>query len=113
MNRIDLFPISATIEKDTLSIAGHDLAALAKEHGTPLYLYDRATIDAAAAGYKSALASHYPGPASVLMQGKHSSARPSRNGPSLMACSLIAQEKVRSALLRQAVCRVSIFWCME
>lgn len=70
MNRIDLFPISATIEKDTLSIAGHDLAALAKEHGTPLYLYDRATIDAAAAGYKSALASHYPGPASVTYAGK-------------------------------------------
>lgn len=70
MNRIDLFPISSTIEKDTLSIAGHDLAALAKEHGTPLYLYDRATMDAAAAGYKSALASHFPGPASVTYAGK-------------------------------------------
>ena len=60
MNRIDLFPISTKIENDTLSIAGHELAVLAKEHGTPLYLYDRATMDAAAAGYKSALASHYP-----------------------------------------------------
>ena len=43
-----------------MTIAGHDLAALAKDHGTPLYLYDRETMDTAAIGYKSALASHYP-----------------------------------------------------
>ncbi len=60
MNRIDLFPISAKIEEDVLSIAGHDLGNLTKEHGTPLYIYDKATMDAAAAGYKTALASHYP-----------------------------------------------------
>ena len=70
MNRIDLFPISAKIENDTLSIAGHDLVKLTKEHGTPLYVYDKATMDAAAGGYKNALASLFLGPASVTYAGK-------------------------------------------
>ncbi len=70
MNRLDLFPISAKIENDTLSIAGHDLTKLTEEHGTPLYVYDKATMDAAASGYKAALASHYPAPASVTYAGK-------------------------------------------
>ena len=70
MNRLQLFPITTTIENDILTIAGHDLSALAKDHGTPLYLYDRATMDNAATGYKSALASHYPGAASVTYAGK-------------------------------------------
>jgi len=70
MDRLDIFPITTTTEHDTLTIAGHSLAALADEFGTPLYLYDRATMDAAAAGYKSALASLYPHPASVTYAGK-------------------------------------------
>ncbi len=70
MKRLHLFPTSAKIENDILTIAGHTLAALAQEHGTPLYLYDRATMDTAAAGYKHALASHYPAPASVTYAGK-------------------------------------------
>ena len=37
MNRLPLFPITATIEQDTLTLAGHSLAALADEFGTPLY----------------------------------------------------------------------------
>lgn len=70
MNRIDLFPVSAKIEQDRLTIAGHDLELLAKEHGTPLYLYDQKTMDDAALGYKNALASHYPGPGSITYAGK-------------------------------------------
>ena len=70
MDRLQLFPITTKIENDFLTIAGHDLALLAEEYGTPLYLYDRATMDHAAAGYKSALASHYPAPASVTYAGK-------------------------------------------
>ena len=70
MDRLQLFPITITIENDTLSIAGHDLKSLAKDHGTPLYLYDRATMDDAATGYRSALAAHYPAPASVTYAGK-------------------------------------------
>jgi diaminopimelate decarboxylase len=60
LNRLQLFPVTTTIEKNSLTIAGHDLATLAKDHGTPLYLYDRETMDIAVIGYKSALASHYP-----------------------------------------------------
>ncbi len=70
MDRLDLFPISTKIENDILSIAGHNLAKLAEEHGTPFYLYDKATMDHAAAGYKTALASHYPGLDSVTYAGK-------------------------------------------
>lgn len=70
MNRLDLFPISTTIEENTLSIAGHDLAKLTEEHGTPLYVYDKATMDSATIGYKTALASRYPVSASVTYAGK-------------------------------------------
>ena len=70
MNRLDLFPTSTKIEKDILSISGHDLKTLAEAHGTPLYLYDNATMDNAADGYKTALRSFYPGPASVTYAGK-------------------------------------------
>ena len=70
MNRLDLFPISTKVEKDTLSISGQDLTKLAQEYSTPLYIYDKATMDSATAGYKSALASLYPGAASVTYAGK-------------------------------------------
>lgn len=70
MHRIGLFPLSTKIENDCLTIAGHDLASLAERYQTPLYIYDRLTLDAAANEYKSALASHYPGPASVTHAGK-------------------------------------------
>jgi len=70
LDRLQLFPITTTIENDALTIAGHDLATLVKDYETPLYLYDRATMDNAAAGYKFALASLYPAPASVTYAGK-------------------------------------------
>jgi len=70
LNRLQLFPVTTTIEKNSLTIAGHDLASLARVHGTPLYLYDRGTMDSAVADYKSALASHYPVAGSVTYAGK-------------------------------------------
>jgi diaminopimelate decarboxylase len=60
MKRLQLFPITTAIENNSLTIAGHDLDTLAKDYGTPLYLYDRETMDSAVADYKSALALHYP-----------------------------------------------------
>ena len=68
-DRLKLFPDSASIRDDSLSIAGCDLASLAAEYGTPLYLYDRATMDAAAADYQSALRG-YPAPSRVTYAGK-------------------------------------------
>lgn len=70
MDRLALFPLTTTIEQNALTIAGHSLAALADEFGTPLYLYDRATLDALTAEYASALASLYPSRASVTYAGK-------------------------------------------
>jgi diaminopimelate decarboxylase len=70
MNRLDLFPITAKIEKNSLTIAGCSLEALANLHGTPLYTYDRSTMDTSAKDYRDALASLYPGPASVTYAGK-------------------------------------------
>ena len=70
MNRLQLFPKTVKIENDTLTIAGHSLAVLAEQYGTPYYAYDRATMDASALDYKTALASLYPAPASVTYAGK-------------------------------------------
>ena len=70
MNRLQLFPTSTRIEKELLTIAGHSITSLADSYGTPLYLYDRETMDTAANGYKSALASLYPAPASITYAGK-------------------------------------------
>jgi diaminopimelate decarboxylase len=53
-----------------LTIAGCDLGALAQHHGTPLYLYDQATMDAAVAEYRQALKRFYPGPAGITYAGK-------------------------------------------
>jgi diaminopimelate decarboxylase len=70
MNRLDLFPISTNIENDSLTIAGQNLASLAKGYLTPLYLYDRATLDDSAKAYTDALSAYYPAPASVTYAGK-------------------------------------------
>jgi diaminopimelate decarboxylase len=70
VNRLPLFPITAKTENNLLTIAGHDLSALAEEYGTPLYLYDHATMDFAAERYKSALKARYPGSASITYAGK-------------------------------------------
>jgi diaminopimelate decarboxylase len=68
--RLQLFPTSAQIVDSTLQIGGCDVQALAERHGTPLYVFDAATLDAAAFAYRTALAEHYPGPAGVTYAGK-------------------------------------------
>ncbi len=70
MNRLALFPDTTQIEGDVLTIGGCNLEALADEFGTPLYLYDRATLDGAAAAYRQALAESYPGPSGLTYAGK-------------------------------------------
>ena len=70
MNRLSLFPITTKIEKDNLTIAGHDLASLSDANGTPLYIYDRATLDASAKSYTDALAAYYPASAHITYAGK-------------------------------------------
>lgn len=70
MNRLDLFPITAKIENAELTVAGCRLKNLADEFSTPLYVYDKATLDSSALEYKTALASFYPQPASVTYASK-------------------------------------------
>ncbi len=69
-NRLQLFPNSAKVEGDGLSIAGCDLNGLANQYGTPLYLYDRTTLDASASLYKSLLEKDYPAHSTVTYAGK-------------------------------------------
>jgi diaminopimelate decarboxylase len=70
MDRLDLFPISTKIENDKLTIAGHDLASLADRYLTPLYIYDRSTLDFSAKSYTDALSAHYPAPSHITYAGK-------------------------------------------
>lgn len=73
-NRLALFPLTTRIQGDgdgaRLTIGECDLAELAALYGTPLYLYDRATMDAAADAYRQALARHYPAAGGVTYAGK-------------------------------------------
>jgi diaminopimelate decarboxylase len=69
-NRLALFPESTRVRDDTLFIAGHPLASLSADHGTPLYIYDRATLDLAVTEYKSALRAYYPGKSHITYAGK-------------------------------------------
>jgi diaminopimelate decarboxylase len=69
-DRLRLFPDSTSVENDSLTIAGQDLTSLADRYGTPLYIYDRATMDAAVAEYQSALQKYYPASARITYAGK-------------------------------------------
>jgi diaminopimelate decarboxylase len=70
MKRLQLFPDTARIENDSLTIGGCDLNALADEFGTPLYLYDRATLETAVSTYRRALHDFYPGQDLLTYAGK-------------------------------------------
>jgi diaminopimelate decarboxylase len=70
MNRLSLFPDTTSIENGVLTIGGCNLAALAETFGTPLYLYDRATLDNAVAAYRDALTAAYPAASGLTYAGK-------------------------------------------
>ena len=56
-----VLPVSATLTAEGgLAVGGCDLAALAREHGTPLYAYDHATIRAQARAFLEAFRAAYP-----------------------------------------------------
>ena len=50
-----LWPISARIRQGQLYLGSHNLAELADRWGTPLYVYDAATFDAAISAYRRGL----------------------------------------------------------
>jgi diaminopimelate decarboxylase len=69
--RQPLFPISTQVdETNSLTMGGISLVELARQYGTPLYLYDQATLDACVRNYRQALHQYYPGPAAITYAGK-------------------------------------------
>ncbi len=65
-----LFPDTTRLTQgDTLAIGGCDLVALAAEYGTPLYVYDEATIRARARSFRDAVRG-YGGRATVCYAAK-------------------------------------------
>jgi len=69
-DRLALFPDSTRIHNDSLFIAGHNLASLADRYLTPLYIYDRATMDTSVVAYKGALKEYYPASSEITYAGK-------------------------------------------
>ena len=65
-----LWPDSAAVDADgRLRLAGFDVAALAGEYGTPLYVFDEATLRAQCRAFRHALAARWPASA-VAYAGK-------------------------------------------
>jgi len=88
--RLPLFPISAQVTGSSgisrLAIAGCDLQELARRFGTPLYLFDRASLDEAVDTYRRSLARHHPGNSALTYAGK------------AYLCTAIAQWAARQGL---------------
>ena len=76
-DRLALFPLTTALQPageeqplPGLAVAGHSLAELAEIYGTPLYLFDAATMETHLNSYRQALARHYPGPSAITYAGK-------------------------------------------
>src|SRR5512145_3019009 len=69
-NRLDLFPDSTRLLNEQLSIGGQPLEKLADQFGTPLYLYDRLTMDNGVAAYRQALSEYEGAPSDITYAGK-------------------------------------------
>jgi diaminopimelate decarboxylase len=60
LSQVRLLPDTMTVSPDgTLELAGHSLIELAKQYGTPLYIYDRETIINACVNYWRAFREYY------------------------------------------------------
>lgn len=55
-----LWPITTAQLGDHLAVGGVDLVQLAQQHGTPLYVYDEATIRHQCRHYRASFAAQYP-----------------------------------------------------
>ncbi|MEW6178461.1 MAG: diaminopimelate decarboxylase [Chloroflexota bacterium] len=71
MDEFSIFPVSTTINsKGRLSIAGHDLVEIAETYGTPVYLYDGATVRAQIERLSLLFKRYYPGEAMLAYASK-------------------------------------------
>lgn len=68
---LNLFPISTTVnEQGCLTVAGHDLTGLAAQYGTPLYVYDGATVRAQIDRLEGLLRRYYPADSGLAYAAK-------------------------------------------
>jgi len=71
METLGLFPPGTRLdEKGRLWLGGCLASSLAQEFGTPLYVFDEATLRARCRAYRQALAQHYPGSSQVAYASK-------------------------------------------
>jgi diaminopimelate decarboxylase len=69
--RLVLFPPGSRLDEEgELWLGGCSVLSLAQEFGTPLYVFDEATLRARCRGYRQALAQHYPGTSQVAYASK-------------------------------------------
>ncbi len=68
---VQIWPQDCHLDKNgTLWIGGCQARALVEEFGTPLYVFDEATLRGGARAYKAALAAHYPATAQAAYASK-------------------------------------------
>jgi diaminopimelate decarboxylase len=71
MDKVDLFPVTAEISDGHIShIGGVDLVQLAELHGTPLYLYDAATVNGNYKNLRKYLDQQYQGRSQIAYASK-------------------------------------------
>ena len=72
--RLSLFPLSTRVDRQAqpsqLTISGLSLVELAQQYGTPLYVYDRQTLQAGVERYENILGESYPAPSGITYAGK-------------------------------------------
>ncbi len=68
--RLSLFPVTTKVINGQLSIAGCDVTALAAQYGTPLYIYDAATVKHQVGYLNEMLHRHYPASAAIAYATK-------------------------------------------
>lgn len=72
--RLALFPHTTKIERlgkrETLTIGGLDVETLCAQYGTPLYIYDRSSMDGAVHQYRQALSESYPSESGLTYASK-------------------------------------------
>ena len=68
---LSVFPDRTSITDDgLLMVGGVSLVALARDYGTPLYVFDEAGLRSRARAYRDALEQSYPGPSTVCYAAK-------------------------------------------
>ena len=65
-----VLPEDSAVRDGRLSIGGCDAGQLAREHGTPAYVFAEDDLRARARAFTSALAAHHDGPGEIVFASK-------------------------------------------